>query len=164
MKDITKDKIDKAMKVAIQSIPGAEDSLRQDYKYGLYQLDNQRKDLTKAGKKDNPYMEGFTDKNGNIYTYNQWLSNSINGFKDVAAYNHVWTSIDFGTALQNRRVMQAQQAAAAAAQGNTPGVGEVVVGTTETDTDAYKMAVDAKAAANKTGLGIIHKLDSKFGK
>lgn len=161
---LTKDKIDKAMKVAIQSIPGAEDSLRQDYKYGLYQLDNQRKDLAKAGKKDNPYMEGFTDKNGNIYTYNQWLSNSINGFKDVAAYNHVWTSIDFGTALQNRRVMQAQQAAAAAAQGNTPGVGEVIVGTTETDTDAYKMAVDAKAAANKTGLGIIHKLDSKFGK
>lgn len=161
---LTKDKIDKAMQVAIQSIPGAEDSLRQDYKYGLYQLDNQRKDLAKAGKKDNPYMEGFTDKNGNIYTYNQWLSNSINGFKDVAAYNHVWTSIDFGTALQNRRVMQAQQAAAAAAQRNTPGVGEVIVGTTETDTDAYKMAVDAKAAANKTGLGIIHKLDSKFGK
>nr|DAM37521.1 MAG TPA: hypothetical protein [Crassvirales sp.] len=161
---LTKDKIDKAMQVAIQSIPGAEDSLRQDYKYGLYQLDNQRKDLVKAGKKENPYMEGFTDKNGNIYTYNQWLSNSINGFKDVAAYNHVWTSIDFGTALQNRRAMQAQQAAAAAAQGNTPGVGEVVVGTTETDTDAYKMAVDAKAAANKTGLGIIHKLDSKFGK
>lgn len=161
---LTKDKIDKAMQVAIQSIPGAEDSLRQDYKYGLYQLDNQRKDLAKVGKKDNPYMEGFTDKNGNIYTYNQWLSNSINGFKDVAAYNHIWTSIDFGTALQNRRVMQAQQAAAAAAQGNTPGVGEVVVGTTETDTDAYKMAVDAKAAANKTGLGIIHKLDSKFGK
>lgn len=161
---LTKDKIDKAMQVAIQSIPGAEDSLRQDYKYGLYQLDNQRKDLVKAGKKDNPYMEGFTDKNGNIYTYNQWLSNSINGFKDVAAYNHVWTSIDFGTALQNRRAMQAQQAAAAAAQGNTPGVGEVIVGTTETDTDAYKMAVDAKAAANKTGLGIIHKLDSKFGK
>lgn len=161
---LTKDKIDKAMQVAIQSISGAEDSLRQDYKYGLYQLDNQRKDLVKAGKKDNPYMEGFTDKNGNIYTYNQWLSNSINGFKDVAAYNHVWTSIDFGTALQNRRAMQAQQAAAAAAQGNTPGVGEVIVGTTETDTDAYKMAVDAKAAANKTGLGIIHKLDSKFGK
>lgn len=161
---LTKDKIDKAMKVAIQSIPGAEDSLRQDYKYGLYQLDNQRKDLAKAGKKDNPYMEGLTDKNGNIYTYNQWLSNSINGFKDVAAYNHVWTSIDFGTALQNRRAMQAQQAAAAAAQGNAPGVGEVVVGTTETDTDAYKMAVDAKAAANKTGLDIIHKLDSKFGK
>lgn len=161
---LTKDKIDKAMRVAIQSIPGAEDSLRQDYKYGLYQLDNQRKDLAKVGKKDNPYMEGFTDKNGNIYTYNQWLSNSINGFKDVAAYNHVWTSIDFGTALQNRRAMQAQQAAAAAAQGNTPGVGEVVVGTTETDTDAYKIAVDAKAAANKTGLGIIHKLDSKFGK
>lgn len=161
---LTKDKIDKAMKVAIQSIPGAEDSLRQDYKYGLYQLDNQRKDLAKAGKKDNPYMEGLTDKNGNIYTYNQWLSNSINGFKDVAAYNHVWTSIDFGTALQNRRAMQAQQAAAAAAQGNAPGVGEVVVGTTETDTDAYKMAVDAKAAANRTGLSIIHKLDSKFGK
>lgn len=161
---LTKDKIDKAMKVAIQSIPGAEDSLRQDYKYGLYQLDNQRKDLAKAGKKDNPYMEGLTDKNGNIYTYNQWLSNSINGFKDVAAYNHVWTSIDFGTALQNRRAMQAQQAAAAAAQGNAPGVGEVTIGTTEIDTDAYKMAVDAKAAANKTGLGIIHKLDSKFGK
>lgn len=161
---LTKDKIDKAMKVAIQSIPGAEDSLRQDYKYGLYQLDNQRKDLAKAGKKDNPYMEGLTDKNGNIYTYNQWLSNSINGFKDVAAYNHVYSSIDFGTALQNRRAMQAQQAAAAAAQGNAPGVGEVVVGTTETDTDAYKMAVDAKAAANRTGLSIIHKLDSKFGK
>lgn len=161
---LTKDKIDKAMKVAIQSIPGAEDSLRQDYKYGLYQLDNQRKDLAKAGKKDNPYMEGLTDKNGNIYTYNQWLSNSINGFKDVAAYNHVYSSIDFGTALQNRRAMQAQQAAAAAAQGNAPGVGEVVVGTTETDTDAYKMAVDAKAAANRTGLNIIHKLDSKFGK
>lgn len=161
---LTKDKIDKAMQIAIQSIPGAEDSLRQDYKYGLYQLDNQRKDLLKAGKKNNPYMQGFTDDNGNIYTYDQWLTNSINGFKDIAAYNHVYSSIDFGTALQNRQALKAQQAATAAAQKNAPGVGEVVVGTTETDTNAYKMVIDSKAAANKVGLNIIHKLDNKFAK
>lgn len=140
---LSKDKIEQAMKVAIESIPGAEDSLKQDYRYGMYQLSE-----TQKSTKGSPYMEGFTDKDGNIYTYDQWLSNSINNFKDVAAYNYTYTSMDFRTALQNRKQINGNQ---------LPNHGAANVGTEETEVNVYAGVQDSKRSASKVGMGIIQK-------
>lgn len=140
---LSKDKIEQAMKVAIESIPGAEDSLKQDYRYGMYQLSE-----TQKSTKGSPYMKGFTDKDGNIYTYDQWLSNSINNFKDVAAYNYTYTSMDFRTALQNRKQINGNQ---------LPNHGAANVGTEETEVNVYAGVQDSKRSASKVGMGIIQK-------
>lgn len=153
---LSKDKIEKAMKVAIDSIPGAEDSLKQDYKYGMYQLSENQKTT-----KGNPYMEGFTDKDGNIYTYDQWLTNSINNFKDVAAYNHVYSSVDFGTALQNRR--QQEQKIAEQFDNNTlPNHGTGNVGTEETEINVLAGLNQGRDAASNIGMKILHKYNIPY--
>lgn len=153
---LSKDKIEKAMKVAINSIPGAEDSLKQDYKYGMYQLSENQK-ITK----NNPYMEGFTDKDGNIYTYDQWLTNSINNFKDVAAYNHTYNSVDFGTALQNRKAQEAKLQEQI--NGNQlPNHGAANVGVEDTEVNVYAGVQDSKRSASKVGMSIIQKYGMNY--
>lgn len=153
---LSKDKIEKAMKVAINSIPGAEDSLKQDYKYGMYQLSENQK-ITK----NNPYMEGFTDKDGNIYTYDQWLTNSINNFKDVAAYNHTYNSVDFGTALQNRKAQEAKLQEQI--NGNQlPNHGAGNVGTEETEVNVLAGLKQGRDASSNIGMQILHKYNIPF--
>ena len=158
---LSKDKIRKAYEVAINSIPGAKESLAQDYKFENYE----RKKLI---TEDNPapYVKGLTDKNGNVYTQEQWLNNKINNFADVAAYNHVKTSIDFGTALQNSR---ARQLNAAGLGGNTDvvdalerGFGSHIAGMKEADGNAFAQSQKAKSVTNTNALSIIRKYDKNF--
>lgn len=158
---LSKDKIRKAYEVAIDSIPGAKESLAQDYKFENYE----RKKLI---TEDNPapYVKGLTDKNGNVYTQEQWLNNKINNFADVAAYNHVKTSIDFGTALQNSR---ARQSGAAGLGGNTDIVdalerdfGTHIAGMREADGNAFAQSQKAKSVTNTNALSIIRKYDKNF--
>lgn len=158
---LSKDKIRKAYEVAIDSIPGAKESLAQDYKFENYE----RKKLI---TEDNPapYVKGLTDKNGNVYTQEQWLNNKINNFADVAAYNHVKTSIDFGTALQNSR---ARQLNAAGLGGNTDvidalerGFGSHIAGMKEADGNAFAQSQKTKSVTNTNALSIIRKYDKNF--
>ena len=154
---LSKDKIKKAYDVAIDSIPGAADSLKQDYEYANYERDK----LAKKSDNPNPYVKGLTDKNGNIYQYNQWLNNRINGFADVAAYNHVYSSVDYGTALQNRRAREAQAKAQAGVNDNgakDTGFGTFIAGTKEVEGNAFAGAESAKAAANQQGLSIVKRI------
>lgn len=158
---LSKDKIRKAYEVAIDSIPGAKESLAQDYKFEKYERD-------KLITKDNPapYVKGLTDKNGNVYTQKQWLNNKINNFTDVAAYNHVKSTIDFGTALQNSK---ARRLGAAGIGGN----GEVanaigyefgthIAGMKEADGNAFAQSQKAKSVTNTNALSIIKKYDKNF--
>lgn len=158
---LSKDKIRKAYEVAIDSIPGAKESLAQDYKFENYE----RKKLI---TEDNPapYVKGLTDKNGNVYTQEQWLNNKINNFADVAAYNHVKSTIDFGTALQNSR---ARQSNAAGLGGNTDivdalerGFGSHIAGMKEADGNAFAQSQKAKNITNTNALSIIRKYDKNF--
>ena len=158
---LSKDKIRKAYEVAIDSIPGAKESLAQDYKFENYE----RKKLI---TEDNPapYVKGLTDKNGNVYTQEQWLNNKINNFADVAAYNHVKTSIDFGTALQNSR---ARQLNAAGLGGNTDvvdalerGFGSHIAGMKEANGNAFAQSQKAKSVTNTNAISIIRKYDKNF--
>ena len=158
---LSKDKIRKAYEVAIDSIPGAKESLAQDYKFENYE----RKKLI---TEDNPapYVKGLTDKNGNVYTQEQWLNNKINNFADAAAYNHVKSTIDFGTALQNSR---ARQLNAAGLGGNTDivdalerGFGSHIAGMKEADGNAFAQSQKAKSVTNTNALSIIRKYDKNF--
>ena len=152
---LSEDKIRRAYQVAIDSIPGARDSLNQDYKYATYQYNKLVEDAAQKGGDTTPIIPGFTDKNGNIYSKDQWLNNKINNFADVAAYNHTYSSIDFGTALQNRRTREATLAAQQGTSTNNSRLGNIVSGTEEVETNTFATVVSAKNDANRTGLSII---------
>ena len=158
---LSADKISQAYRVAINSIPGAKDSLNQDYRYEQWKYDKEVKKAEQNGGDTTPFIEGFTDKNGNIYTEDQWLNNKINGFSNVAAYNHTYSSVDWGTALSNRKARQEQAAAVAASAivgDPNRGFGTMIVGTKEIEGNAFAGAEQAKAAANTQGLGIVKRL------
>ena len=160
---LSEDKIRQAYQIAIDSIPGARDSLKQDYDYATYQYDKLVEDARQKGGDITPYIPGYTDKNGNVYSEEQWLSNKINNFSEVAAYNHSYSTIDFGDALQNRRAMQRAQIAGGG-NGQTPQsldfIGSVDLGTYEVEQNAYSSALKARNAASKSGLDIINRIAS----
>ena len=80
---LSREKIAEAYKLAIDSIPGAEESLKQDYK-----LDNWKHN--KLVTEDNPTpIDDATDENGYILSYDKWLNNKINKFSKEAEVNNV---------------------------------------------------------------------------
>lgn len=157
---LSEDKIKQAYDVAINSIPGAKDSLGQDYRYEKWKYNKAVESAKAEGKDTVPYVKGFTDRNGNIYTEEQWLNNKINNFADVAAYNHVYSSVDYGPALVNRQARKQQAAAMAltTAGGTNQGFGTFVLGTKEVEGNAFAGAQAAKDSANAQGLRIIKRL------
>ena len=158
---LSADKIAQAYKVAIDSIPGAKDSIDQDYRYEQWQYDKEVKKAKQSGGNTVPVIEGFTDKNGNIYSKDQWLENKIYGFSKVAAYNHTYNSVDWGTALANRQARQAQAAAISGIninENSNKGFGTMIVGTKEVEGNAFAGAEQAKTAANEQGLNICKQL------
>lgn len=161
---LTEDKIRKAYQVAIDSIPSVRESLAQDYKYETYQYNKLVDDAIQKGGDTTPYIPGYTDKNGNIYSEEQWLNNKINNFADVAAYNHSYTTVNFGDALENRRKMQAAASATSQYGSNPNFFGANNLGTYEVEQNAYSSALNARNNASKSGLDIINKIASgKFG-
>lgn len=162
---LSEDKIRQAYQVAIDSIPGARDSLNQDYRYETYQYDKLVEDAEKKGGDTTPYIPGYTDKNGNVYSEEQWINNKINNFADVAAYNHVYSSVDFGDALENRRKAQAAVSTGNGLYENNPNFfGSNDLGTYEVEQNAYSSALKARNASSQSGLDIINRIASgKFG-
>lgn len=157
---LPEDKIARAYKIAIDSIPGAEASLRQDYKYNSWLYDKTLEKNKQDGGDIVPYIKGYTDKNGNIYTYDQWLRNKINNFADVSAYNHVKTNIDFGTALQTYNASKKTMISGSnvgTQNMNDNGFGTFLIGTKEVEGNAFAGTVKAAEAANKVGLDIFNK-------
>ena len=86
---LSKEKIAEAYKLAIDSIPGAEESLKQDYK-----LDNWKHN--KLVTKDNPVpIDDATDENGYVLSYDKWLNNKINKFSKEAEVNNIDTKTTY---------------------------------------------------------------------
>lgn len=156
-------KLAKAYRFAINSIPGAKESIHQDYKYERWMYDKEVDKARKSGGDITPFVEGFTDKDGNIYTEDQWLNNKINGFTSLAAYNHTYSSVDYGPALANRKARQAQaramaeQARIAAEQAANPnnGFGTQVTGIKKVEGNGFAGANNAKSASNAQALNIL---------
>ena len=156
---LEKEKIDKAYRIAIASIPGAWDSLKQDYNYATYQHGKLVEDARQKGGDITPYLPGYTDKNGNVYDEKQWLDNKINNFADVAAYDYNYSTVNFGDALQNRKAAQRKGNGGGGGQ-TLDFVGSVDLGTYEVKQNAYSSALNARNTASKSGLDIINRIAS----
>lgn len=161
---LSEDKIRRAYQIAIDSIPGARDSINQDYRYATWQYDKLVEDARQKGGDTTPYIPGYTDKNGNVYSKEQWLDNKINNFADVAAYNHTYTNVDYGTALSNSKARQEQAAAISLINNKdnnddlNKGFGTMIIGFKEVEGNAFVGAEESKNAANVQGLNIVKKL------
>lgn len=81
---LSKEKIAEAYKLAIDSIPGAEESLKQDYKLDTWKYD---KAVTKEDPA--PVIKGITDKNGYKLSYDNWLNAKITDFAKIAEVHNV---------------------------------------------------------------------------
>ena len=155
---LSSSKLAKAYKFAINSIPGAKESIHQDYKYERWMYDKEVDKARKNGGDITPFVEGFTDKDGNVYTEDQWLNNKINGFTSLAAYSHNYSSIDYGPALANRQAHKAQaQALAKQHLGPNSGFGTEVTGIKKVEGNSFVGVNDTKSAANAQALTILKK-------
>lgn len=161
-------KIAEAYKLAIQSIPGAEESLRQDYKYANYSYNKER------NNEQIPLYNGLTDQYGRVYSYNQWLERKINKFSRLSAVNNVDTNTTFGTALSKSKENNYTQPNADNAYANIVIGGAIKnsniesniptskVGTRDIIYNSYTSAVKDKELSNNIGLNIIKKYTYDF--
>ena len=86
---LSREKIAEAYKLAIDSIPGAEESLKQDYK-----LDNWKHN--KLVTEDNPTpIDDATDENGYILSYDKWLNKKIDKFSKVSEVRNIHTNTTY---------------------------------------------------------------------
>lgn len=162
---LSKEKIAEAYRVAINSIPGAEDSLRQDFKYAKWQYDKLVEKNIEEDGDITPYVPGVTDRDGNKYTYDQWLDNKINNFSDKPAYNRVITDINFGTALQNFRTAQSNgNSGYVGGNGinlNTDeeSFGSFIAGYEKVEVDSFAGAQNAKTDAENAALSVLNNIE-----
>ena len=159
---LTKSKIKEAYLNAINTIPGAKDSIAQDYKYEVYKYDKLVKDAKQKGGDITPFVQGLTDKEGNLYSQDRWLNNIINGFADVSSYSHVYSTVDYGGALAAR----AERKAAAAKSNETDSgdlssmiksgvIGANRIGDIAVQKNNYTAAVQTKDSANRQVLNTL---------
>lgn len=161
---LPKDKIKRAINAARQMVAGAEDSFRQDYRYEEWKYDKEVEKAKQTGGDDTPYVEGFTDKDGNKLSYESWLDKQFDSFANAASYNHVYTDVSYGSALQSHRAAQSSGGRSSDSGGSSIDdmIGRGVlgggnVGTMIIEKSNYAAAIDAKTAANRQGLNIIRK-------
>lgn len=156
-------KIAEAYKLAIQSIPGAEESLKQDYKYANYSYNKER------NNEQIPLYNGLTDQYGRVYSYNQWLEHKINTFSKLSAVNNVHTDTTFGTAL-SKSITNPDYSNPYINNGkgniNNFGVNSNIpvakAGTKDVTSNSYTSAIKDKEFANKVGLDIVKKYTNTF--
>lgn len=161
---LPKDKIKRAINAARQMVAGAEDSFRQDYRYEEWKYDKEVEKAKQTGGDDTPYVEGFTDKDGNKLSYESWLDKQFDSFANAASYNHVYTDVSYGSALQSYRA--AQNAGKKGLGTGQSSIDDMIargvlgggnVGSITVEKSNYATAVDAKTAANRQGLNIVRK-------
>lgn len=166
-KRLPKEKIERAYKLAINSINGADASLHQDWELGKWK----HKKAVKDSKDGIVVMDGVTDKYGNVLDYDTWLNNKVTEFSKLASYNHVQTKSEYKTALENYMARQASNNPYMLGNGfNMPYDNKSVqqggfkAGIIKVEGSNYGNTIRNKASSNREALTIIKKLDSdKFG-
>lgn len=158
---LSKDKIKEAIKVARKTVAGAEDSFQQDYRYEQWKYNNAVEQAIKDGGDTTPYVEGFTDNDGNILDYESWLDSQFDAFADKAEYTHTTTDVKFGTALENKRARES------GSNGYIPDLiangtlGGGSIGNIKVEGNAYAAALNVKDSSNKQGLDLLKSIDEK---
>lgn len=125
---LSKDKLNSAIEAAINNIPGARESIAQDYKVAEWKH-----------KKGEDVPE-ILDKNGYLLTPQQYQEKRINPFVDAATYYNQTNSIDYGNALKAQIALSAQLAAA-----NTPSVKGGDISTTLSNPITIRNTMPAEA-------------------
>lgn len=92
---LSAEKFKAAIDAAIEGTPGAKASLQQDYKIAMW------KDQTQGKNAD------VRDHNGNLLNEQEFINRRFNNFIKAATYNRVYSSAEFGTALQSARKLAA---------------------------------------------------------
>ena len=93
---LSKDKLRSAIEAAINSTPGARESIAQDYKIDKWRYD-------KNGSNPN-----IVDKNGYLLTPEQYLEKRINPFIDAAQYYNQQSETEYGDALKAQIALSKQ--------------------------------------------------------
>ena len=93
---LSKDKLRSAIEAAINSTPGARESIAQDYKIDKWRYN-------KEGNNPN-----IVDKNGYLLTPEQYLEKKINPFIDAANYYNQQSQIEYGDALKAQIALSRQ--------------------------------------------------------
>ena len=100
---LTKDKILKGIQSAIATIPGAKESIEQDYNVSEWKHNKEIKNNN--GK---IVIDDITDKNGILLTPEQYLSKRIDPAVQAASYYNSTTTTNYGNALATYKARQMQ--------------------------------------------------------
>lgn len=117
-KRLTSDKLQKALDLAFETVPGAKASLHQDYQVAEWKYNNLSDDEKNQA---NLIASDIIAPNGEKYTEKQYLQKRFQGFTDVMGYNNTGTEIQYNTAystLLDNREKAKQEAANAASAGS----------------------------------------------
>lgn len=89
---LSKEKLEAGVIAAIESTPGAKESLNQDYKIAKWKYD-----------KNDGYNPDIVDNNGTVLTENQYIQKRIDPFYKAATYYNQTNSIQYGKGLSAQR-------------------------------------------------------------
>ena len=154
---LPKEEIKEAIKLARSTVTGAEDSFRQDYRYERWKYDKAVEKARAEGGDTTPYVEGFTDKDGNVIEYEDWMDAKFDKFADLTKYTHTFTDVKMGTAYENKRRRDYASKSGASvndliAKGT---LGGNDLGTIEVKQSAYSSAVKAKDSSGQNAKNIL---------
>ena len=146
---LSKEKLNAAITAAINSIPGARESIDQDYKIDKWRYE-------KNG--ENP---DITDKNGILLTPEQYIDKKINPFIEAATYYNQKSEIDYGNALKAQIALS--QAKTYGNGANTTGLGIADISTTTSNPITIRNIMPAEAmgaiTANKQTISDLLQLE-----
>lgn len=97
-KRLTADKLQKALDLAFETVPGAKASLHQDYQVAEWKYNNLSDDEKNQA---NLIASDIIAPNGEKYTEKQYLQKRFQGFTDVMGYNNTGTEIQYNTAYSS---------------------------------------------------------------
>ena len=147
---LSKEKLNSAITAAIESIPGAKESIAQDYKIAKWRYD-------KNG--ENP---DITDKNGILLTPSQYLDKKINPFINAATYYNQTSEIEYGDAVKAN--IQLSRSGSGSGEETILGVGAADISTTLSNPITIKNIMPAEATgaitANKQIISDLLQLDT----
>lgn len=128
---LSKEKLNSAITAAIESIPGAKESIAQDYKIAKWRYD-------KNG--ENP---DITDKNGVLLTPSQYLDKKINPFINAATYYNQTSEIEYGDAVKAN--IQLSRSESGTGEETILGVGSADISTTLSNPITIRNIMPAEA-------------------
>lgn len=128
---LSKEKLNAAITAAINSIPGARESIDQDYKIDKWRYE-------KNG--ENP---DITDKNGILLTPEQYIDKKINPFVEAATYYNQKSEIEYGDALKAQIALS--QAKTYSNGADTTGFGVADISTTTSNPITIRNIMPAEA-------------------